>query len=661
MNVLVYSGPDTASTPLAHTFASFRTLLAPNYAVQPIDQKAIHTQPWAASCALLVLPPFQPSSATSPFTPAARAEIQKYVTGGGNLLALGAGVRVAARRRTEGVSGLWTQLVSFGISASAPKSAPEALFPPEKLALEDGDAKGFAISLVPSSQSEQPSEAGVSSIQLTDGIQLEGVLRGAVLNIPQAEASFERIQPLAHYVSGDASEVAAIRASVGLGVAVFWSAHIETPVASHPAQEKMRVKALRTTLETIGLRLPQDPGEELEVVPRPTPQILSGAPWRAGVVDTIIRALQVPDLASAAPYKFKDRHDTFLLHPKEAATGVFAEQREDLKTWGDDPETWNPKHIVVYGDDTIPPKDLTPKFDIAMYYEELKAARDERGCRETYKDGAWGIGEALLYGESVTSTQTMLDRNTHLLETLPTPILSLASTQLTGRGRGANVWLSPPGCLMFSLLLRVPLAVLPAQKLVFIQYLFALAVAEACRADHVLGDEAGSRVRIKWPNDIYGIAYDGERKKLGGILVNTSFGAGKVEVVIGCGLNVLNDPPILSLAQLLPGGRNPPTMERTLTAIMMRFERMWDDFLYARGSFEPFMDLYLERWLHSDQEVTLTTVTPPRKVRIVGITPDHGLLRTLPELERGGSMEYIELQPDGNSFDLLAGLIKTKV
>ena len=62
-----------------------------------------------------------------------------------------------------------------------------------------------------------------------------------------------------------------------------------------------------------------------------------------------------------------------------------------------------------------------------------------------------------------------------------------------------------------------------------------------------------------------------------------------------------------------------------------------------------------------DQEVTLTTVTPPRKVRIVGITPDYGLLRTLPELGRDGSMEYIDLQPDGNSFDLLAGLIKTKV
>ncbi len=40
-------------------------------------------------------------------------------------------------------------------------------------------------------------------------------------------------------------------------------------------------------------------------------------------------------------------------------------------------------------------------------------------------------------------------------------------------------------------------------------------------------------------------------------------------------------------------------MERTLAAIMTRFERMWVDFLHNRGSFEPFMDLYLERWLHS--------------------------------------------------------------
>ncbi len=70
---------------------------------------------------------------------------------------------------------------------------------------------------------------------------------------------------------------------------------------------------------------------------------------------------------------------------------------------------------------------------------------------------------------------------------------------------------------------------------------------------------------------------------------------------------------------------------------------------------------------HSDQLVTLTTVDPPILVRIVGITHDHGLLRTIPERTGWGSSarygvddDYIDLHPDGNSFDIMMGLIKAK-
>ncbi len=72
----------------------------------------------------------------------------------------------------------------------------------------------------------------------------------------------------------------------------------------------------------------------------------------------------------------------------------------------------------------------------------------------------------------------------------------------------------------------------------------------------------------------------------------------------------------------------------------------------------------------SDQLVTLATVTPPIQVRITGITLDYGLLRTIPERRilsnpyfsyGGGSKEeYIDLQPDGNSFDMMSGMIKSK-
>lgn len=63
--------------------------------------------------------------------------------------------------------------------------------------------------------------------------------------------------------------------------------------------------------------------------------------------------------------------------------------------------------------------------------------------------------------------------------------------------------------------------------------------------------------------------------------------------------------------------------------------------------------------LFSGQLVTLTTTIPPQVVKIQCITADHGLLRTLPEGETG-SKAFIDLQPDGNSFDMLVGLIKTK-
>jgi biotin--protein ligase len=55
------------------------------------------------------------------------------------------------------------------------------------------------------------------------------------------------------------------------------------------------------------------------------------------------------------------------------------------------------------------------------------------------------------------------------------------------------------------------------------------------------------------------------------------------------------------------------------------------------------------------QEITIAATG--QEVRIVGITTDHGLLRTEPLDGRGG---YVDLQPDGNSFDMLKGLITVK-
>ncbi len=89
--------------------------------------------------------------------------------------------------------------------------------------------------------------------------------------------------------------------------------------------------------------------------------------------------------------------------------------------------------------------------------------------------------------------------------------------------------------------------------------------------------------------------------------------------------------------------------------------------------------------VQSNQEITLTTTEPHTRLRILSITPDHGFLRCKPITNSNGLRSlydrydygdddripnsrikkkdegFIDLQPDGNSFDLMSGLIKRKV
>lgn len=66
-------------------------------------------------------------------------------------------------------------------------------------------------------------------------------------------------------------------------------------------------------------------------------------------------------------------------------------------------------------------------------------------------------------------------------------------------------------------------------------------------------------------------------------------------------MNVHTAPPLTSLAVLLPTAeqRSALKIETVAAEILATFERMWAEFLDERGSFAPFNDLYLERWLHS--------------------------------------------------------------
>jgi biotin--protein ligase len=272
------------------------------------------------------------------------------------------------------------------------------------------------------------------------------------------------------------------------------------------------------------------------------------------------------------------------------------------------------------------------------------------------------FGAYLLYGEVVTSTNTLLEKNPSLLRNLPDGFTATATTQIAGRGRGSNVWVAPPGALMFSTVLHHSFQLSQSAPVIFIQYLAALAIIRGVK-QYAPGYEKVP-VKLKWPNDIYARLPGSPTNpvvKIGGILVNSSYSGSSYDVVTGIGLNLSNALPTTSL-NLLASSINlkPFTYEKLLASILAQFEDIYTVFCRTGFSRELEMEYY-DNWLHTDQIVTLETHEGAR-AKIKGITRDWGLLLA-EELgwEDRPTGRVISLQSDSNSFDFFKGLIRHKV
>ncbi|MEM9575126.1 MAG: biotin--[acetyl-CoA-carboxylase] ligase [Pseudomonadota bacterium] len=106
-----------------------------------------------------------------------------------------------------------------------------------------------------------------------------------------------------------------------------------------------------------------------------------------------------------------------------------------------------------------------------------------------------------------------------------------AGQQMSGKGRRGRNWMSPVGNFHGSLYLSKPCEI---QELGFFPLVCAVAVQRAIAS--VL--ESNTRqVQIKWPNDIL---VDGA--KICGMLIEASHQKDHVDVVIGCGINLVAHP-----------------------------------------------------------------------------------------------------------------------
>lgn len=316
------------------------------------------------------------------------------------------------------------------------------------------------------------------------------------------------------------------------------------------------------------------------------------------------------------------------------------------------------KRLDIHTSSLPEPKD-TPYFNHHAFFSNLQHYNSKQpGVAGDY-------GRVILYGEVVTSTQSLLDKNPNWLSHLPIGTTATATTQVSGRGRGTNVWVSPPGSLMFSTVLKHSISLSASAPVVFIQYLAALAIVAGIQSYDRGYDKLP--IKLKWPNDIYALDPNKDPKeksyvKVGGILVNSSYSGGDYTLIVGIGLNVANAAPTTSLTQLAAQLKlQPLTLEKLLASILSQFEALYAKFCVT-GFDQRLEKQYYSSWLHSDQVVTLET-EGGAKARIKGITTDWGLL-IAEELRDDGKTptgRKWELQSDSNSFDFLRGLVRRKV
>lgn len=159
----------------------------------------------------------------------------------------------------------------------------------------------------------------------------------------------------------------------------------------------------------------------------------------------------------------------------------------------------------------------------------------------------------------------------------------VAETQTAGRGRRGRTWISPPGNLYCSLLLRPQCAPMDAANLSFAA---ALAVAEALLP--LLPE--GIDLRFKWPNDVLLTG-----KKVAGILIESEIEGGALAfAVVGAGINVANFPPDTEFPATSLAAVGCRTTVREVMETYFDHLRFWYGRWRSEG-FAPLRDAWLAR------------------------------------------------------------------
>lgn len=222
----------------------------------------------------------------------------------------------------------------------------------------------------------------------------------------------------------------------------------------------------------------------------------------------------------------------------------------------------------------------------------------------------------------------------------------ITGQQNGGRGRRGNLWSSPLGSISMTLALTLPTKHM--NRLVFLQYVAALAIAQTARQTN----KAAGNVQIKWPNDVFA-----NGQKIAGVLCEASVGGSspECEVLVGMGVNVCNSSPTTSVldVQAMTESELQTAREQFAGLLLTSFEELYDEFC-TFGFEQRLMDVYLKLWMHDGQKVRIGDKNGPVAI-VKGLAP-NGWVRVF----RQDWAAFQDLPPEETSLDMEHGIVKEK-
>lgn len=224
------------------------------------------------------------------------------------------------------------------------------------------------------------------------------------------------------------------------------------------------------------------------------------------------------------------------------------------------------------------------------------------------------IGRDLRYFREVGSTNQMANE---MASSCRDGTVILAEIQTSGKGRMSRPWLSPPGGIYISLILKPEISL---AKVYRINMAVSLAITKA------LFSLYGLLAKIKWPNDILI-----EERKLCGILMEINAEVDRLKyVIVGIGINANID------AKSLPSEWNATSLSTELGHEVSRIEliqRLLHDIeeAYADfGSMQTYMQ-WQERSATLGKKVRITSQEGDLEGEAVSLSEDGALEIKLPE------------------------------